>query len=254
VSESLENAWVVDTGATSHICNDLKLMHDIHVYEIPKPLGLAAGQEKAVRRAQGKVWLSDGNGGRFCLTKVEYVPTATENLLSVSAAVEDGLMFYTSSKGEHVAAQSMAADFTCGIQSLNNLYYLVTVASERVVACISKKSEDYDLWHKRLGHTGIVNMERLHKEHMVEGLDGVSKEGNHDDLHCDACIRRKQTRTPSIPSPATTSRPLELLHLDVVGELPVDGSGGERYFLTVLDDFSHRCEGRVCAPRQRWVG
>ena len=54
--------------------------------------------------------------------------------------------------------------------------------------------------------------------------------------------RPGQTRTPSIPSPATTSRPLELLHLDVVGELPVDGSGGERYFLTVLDDFSHRCE------------
>ncbi len=136
---------VVDTGATSHICNDLKLMHDVHIYEIPKPLGLAAGQERAVRRAQGNVRLSDGNGGKFCLTKVEYVPTATENLLSVSAAVEDGLKFCTVLM-KNIAAQSHVA--YVNIQRQNNLYYLITAASERVVAFISRKSEDYELWHK----------------------------------------------------------------------------------------------------------
>jgi hypothetical protein len=32
--------------------------------------------------------------------------------------------------------------------------------------------------------------------------------------------------------------------MDVVGEMPVAGLGGERYLLVLLDDFSHKCEAR----------
>ena len=39
-------------------------------------------------------------GGSILLTQVEYVPTARDNLFSVSAAVNDGCTFSVNEKGE----------------------------------------------------------------------------------------------------------------------------------------------------------
>ena len=50
-----EGQWMVDTGATNHICNDLKLMSNFIAYEEAKPLGLAAGNGQGMRKAQGNV-------------------------------------------------------------------------------------------------------------------------------------------------------------------------------------------------------
>ena len=51
----------------------------------------------------------------------------------------------------------------------------------------------------------------------------------------------KQNRTPFPDSDSHSSRkPLELLHMDLCGPLPVKSKGGSRYILTVTDDVS-RC-------------
>jgi transposase InsO family protein len=63
--------------------------------------------------------------------------------------------------------------------------------------------------------------------------------------HCDACIRGKQSKTPLPTSTAAESTErLQLVHMDVVGVMPVAGLGGELYLLVLLDDFSHKCEAR----------
>jgi hypothetical protein len=51
-------------------------------------------------------------------------------------------------------------------------------------------------------------------------------------------VRGKQTRESYQRSPESATERLQLIHLDVVGELPVPGADGERYMLIVLDDFS----------------
>jgi hypothetical protein len=35
-----EGQWIVDTGATNHICNDLRLMSNVIVYDEAKPAGV----------------------------------------------------------------------------------------------------------------------------------------------------------------------------------------------------------------------
>ena len=37
---------------------------------------------------------------------------------------------------------------------------------------------------------------------------------------------------------STTSRPLELLHLDLMGLTRIESLGGKRYILVVVDDFT----------------
>ena len=44
--------------------------------------------------------------------------------------------------------------------------------------------------------------------------------------------------SPGLTASSATSQPLELVHTDVCGPLPVTSTGGNNYFLTLLDDRS----------------
>ena len=60
-----------------------------------------------------------------------------------------------------------------------------------------------------------------------------------DDKVCDACTRGKQVRTSfKSKNCVSTSRPLELLHVDLCGPMRVTGRGGKRYVLVIVDDYS----------------
>lgn len=108
--------WMVDTGATNHICNDLRMMSNVTVYDKAKPLSLAAVGSSALRSAQGNVCLTVAGGGKVLLTQVEFVPTASDNLLSVSAAVRDGCKFSVNENGEYVNVLSGDGSFKCRIE------------------------------------------------------------------------------------------------------------------------------------------
>lgn len=62
------------------------------------------------------------------------------------------------------------------------------------------------------------------------------------DTHCDSCVWGKQTR-PSFPE-SNRSPPgiLHIIHADTVGELPSSGTGGERHFLSLVDEYSSYCQ------------
>jgi transposase InsO family protein len=100
--------------------------------------------------------------------------------------------------------------------------------------------EETELWHKRLGHPGVVCMSRMLKEKLIDYVKGSGNEVERVVTHYDGCILGKQTRTPSPPSTAAESTErLQLVHMDVVGELPVAGLNGEKYMLVLVDDFSN---------------
>ena len=56
---------------------------------------------------------------------------------------------------------------------------------------------------------------------------------------CRPCQLGKQTKAKH-PSTQTlaTSRPLELLHLDLMGSTKIESLGGKRYIMVVVDDFT----------------
>jgi len=60
-----------------------------------------------------------------------------------------------------------------------------------------------------------------------------------DDLLCEACQKRKQIRISfTSKNIVSTSRPLQLLHLDLFGPTTTTFTSGKRYRLVVVDDYS----------------
>jgi transposase InsO family protein len=68
---------------------------------------------------------------------------------------------------------------------------------------------------------------------------------------CSVCIEAKQTRESYPRSEHTASKPLELIHSDLMF-MPCEALGGEMYVLTILDDYS-RFSDVVCINRKSSV-
>jgi transposase InsO family protein len=119
----------------------------------------------------------------------------------------------------------------------NNLY-LVDFTSEdaNLMTCFFTKTSLGWLWHRRLAHVGTNTLNKLLKKELVRGLKDVKFEKNKP---CSACQAGKQVaNTHPAKAYMSTSRVLELLHMDLFGPTTYKSLGGNLYCLVIVDDYS----------------
>lgn len=69
-------------------------------------------------------------------------------------------------------------------------------------------------------------------------VHGIPKVKFVEDKVCDTYAREKQTRSLfKKKKHVSTSRPLELLHMDLYGPIKVQSRGEKRYIIVIADDF-----------------
>jgi hypothetical protein len=106
-------------------------------------------------------------------------------------------------------------------------------------AMVAMTAETAELWHRRFGHLGYDNMHRLAERGLVEGIDVDPADFLAAKVElCEPCVLAKQAKQPFPDSDFTATRKLELVHMDVLGPLPVASLGGAKYVATFLDEFS----------------
>jgi hypothetical protein len=114
---------------------------------------------------------------------------------------------------------------------LDGKLYLVDFTKENVDldACLLDKTNMDWLWNHRLAHVGMKKLHKLLKGEHALGLTDVCFE---KDRPCASCQAGMQVRT-SHPSKniMTTSRPLELLHMDLFGPVAYLSIEGSKYVL-----------------------
>ncbi|CAI5708035.1 unnamed protein product [Peronospora farinosa] len=92
------------------------------------------------------------------------------------------------------------------------------------------------LWHARLGHVSTKKIMQA-----MKSCDGISRVVASDGGVCDGCARGKMTNSPFSHisgSEVKTSRPLEVIHIDLMGPMNPKSKGGALYVLTFIDDYS----------------
>ncbi|CAL2263110.1 unnamed protein product [Prunus armeniaca] len=91
---------------------------------------------------------------------------------------------------------------------------------------------------KRFGHLNLQSLKLLQQREMVYGLPEI---GNVDKL-CQGCTMGKAHRE-SFGKEKTwkASESLELIYSDVYGPMHIITIGGNRYFLTFIDDCTRLC-------------
>ncbi|GJR15241.1 retrovirus-related pol polyprotein from transposon TNT 1-94 [Tanacetum coccineum] len=101
--------------------------------------------------------------------------------------------------------------------------------------CLATIDENSTLWHRRLGHANMHLIQSLASKELVRYLPKLK----FDQYFCHACKIGKQAHAShKAKNIVSTTRCLELLHMDLFGPSAVRNYGGNRYTLVIVDDYS----------------
>ncbi|XP_075098897.1 uncharacterized protein LOC142175799 [Nicotiana tabacum] len=102
--------------------------------------------------------------------------------------------------------------------------------------CLTSMIDDPWVWHRKLGHASMHTIQKLSKHVLVIGLPKLDFSKDHI---CDACQLGKQTRSSfKFKNIVSTSKPLQLLHMDLFGLTRTASISGRKYAFVIVDDFS----------------
>ena len=77
---------------------------------------------------------------------------------------------------------------------------------------------------------------KLSKKNLVKGLPKLAYQ---KDLICDSCVKRKHQKSSfQRKNLISTTRPLELLHMNLFGPSSTLSLGGKTYCFVIIDDYS----------------
>jgi hypothetical protein len=196
--------------------------------------------------SQDTIIFGDGNQGKVkglgkiaitnehSISNVFLVESLGYNLLSVSQLCHMGYNCLFTNIDVSVFRRSDGSLAFKGV--LDGKLYLVDFLNADLDACLIAKTNMGWLWHHRLAHVGMKNLHKLLKGDHVLGLTDVCFE---KDRPCATCQVGKQVgSTHHSKNVMTTSRPLELLHMDLFGLVAYLSIGGSKYGLVIVDDFS----------------
>ena len=230
-------AWYLDSGATHHVSGDSNVFSSIHPTS-GSQVRSAGGQNHCVTRV-GDVDIQVLSGKIKNISSVLYTPGITKNLLSVGSLTDQQKTLVFKSQGCFViddATQSVEA-FAIR-ENRKGLYKLQAafICGGPEIHSVSLRSQA-DLWHRRLGHFHTRGIQRMIASEAVRGLPPL----RFSEKVCSGCQLGKHART-KLPKETTyrASKILELIHSDVCGPFKVKSTGGARYFVTFVDDYSRK--------------
>ena len=225
-STKAQSEWILDTGATGHMCADPESFESLKRLQKPKKITMANGSEEDAY-GEGTVIINPS----ITLEGVLYVPRLAVNLCSMRKLDLDG---YTAIIGDgKIAIYKNKMLVAKGIGK--DLYTMNTI-EERAYTASTARSEPLALWHRRLGHLNTASVKAL--QSMAEGV--VLKPGDQEHHKiCLPCIEGKQHRIYNRHTPSTRmTRRLEMVHSDTCGPFRTPSKAGARVFVLFIDDLT----------------
>jgi hypothetical protein len=213
--------WIVNSGATWHMCNNDKMFAKFKSFKRAQEVTLGDGhvlEAAGEGIVQVKTKLPDGTVRRCNLRNVLFVPKLAYNLLSVSKAAEAGKTTKFDKSGCQIVSDDMKV--TAVAKRVGNLYYLECKENQSLSA-VAQSNER--LWHRRYGHLGEQSLTRLAKGGLLTSFDYNS---SNEIGFCEVCIGGKHQRRQFPTSSSRCKEPLGLVHSDVCGKMSAESLGG----------------------------
>ena len=233
-------AWYLDSGATHHVSGDSNVFSEIHPTNAAQ-VRSAGGRNHSVAGV-GDVNFQSSSGVIKKISSVLYMPSITKNLLSVGSLTDQNKTLVFKSQQCFIVdnvTQSIYAIATReksrGLYRLQAGFKMICHDEPEIYAVHLQTPAN--LWHKRLGHFHPKGMQRMLASEAVRGMPPLRFTGQ----VCHSCQLGKHART-KMPKQAThrSTNILELVYSDVCGPFKVNSTGGTRYFVTFIDDYSRK--------------
>lgn len=221
-----ESIWYLDCCATEHMT---PYVSKINNFKKTFLIVQMANEEKIQAEGKGDITVqfSDRNGGLLVdLTDVLFVPNLVANILSVGKLVEKGLKITFISNEARIS--KVNGEVILIAFSKNRLYEI-----EEQTLTVKLMNENLSVWHRRFGHFNNESIKPVAKNKALQNISKYYEE------FCPICTLHQMKSSNSHCSfRVSATRPLELIHSDIVGPVEPTSQGGSKYFVSFIDDYS----------------
>ncbi|GJZ39769.1 zinc finger, CCHC-type containing protein [Tanacetum coccineum] len=222
--------WYLNNGASNHMTGDRNMFTELNESVTGQ---VWFGDGSAVKiKGKGTLLFQCKNGDQLMVSDVYFIPALTDNILSLGQLTEAGYDVWL--HNEYLKVYNEQRTLVLKVQRSANMLYKIALKIVKPACLAVFLVDDAWTWHARLGHANFYTLEFMGKKRMVTGMPCVS----HLKQLCSGCVVAKQMRQ-SFPNEAQwrASKPLELLHADLCGPITPQSTGGNRYFLLIVDDW-----------------
>src|SRR6266480_5877854 len=204
--------WIVDAGASHHICFEKSLFKTFEKYKVP----VKAGTSITSSIGCGQVDLTV-DGHTLTLHGVLYVPQLRFNLLSTECLRRESFIGYDSLPNTLYYGEDeeiiTSADSSSGIPIIDTNPY--SEGSSTFYHEVTTRPISLDLAHRRLGHISEARVRAL-ANGQAEGLKLIPRHRSHKCGHCVAWKIRTLPHPRTQPTFRRPDRPTEVLRLDLL--------------------------------------
>ena len=226
---STSNNWVMDSGASAHMCKDRGAFEEYNEVQRPRSISSAKSNAKLTVLGTGVVKLRVWTGREWIDVRLEntlHVQDLTKNLFSLTAAASRE-MNVEITKHECVIKRN-GVPVATGTKKGSLLYLNVMTEDEcHIVA------NDIELWHRRLGHASYGAVNAMAKDGRLAGVKMKA------DAVCDVCATAKQVRKTFKVSEEDSemresARADAVVCSDVLGPITPASKSGFRFIVTFI--------------------
>lgn len=221
---TMSNDWWYDSGATIHVCNN---KNQFKTYEaVQDGQEVLMGNSNAAKvTGKGSVELNFTSGKKLLLVNVLHVPEIRKNLISANLLCKKGFKAVIESDSIILSKNGL---FVGKGYSCDGMFKLSINNNMNASAYMVDLS--LSLWHDRLAHVSFRSLKYMAKHGLISYKNAETKT-------CEVCIQAKMTKRP-FPKVERNSELLDLVHSDICELNGMLTRGGNRYFITFIDDYS----------------
>jgi len=232
IQEEKDLDWLIDSGATSHMTWNRTILTNFKPTMGDRKVDVANGVSIQVMGTGDAHLVTDSMTPprKIRLTNVLYVPELMMNLISIVALDNLGISCAFKNGEMHITHGNQAI---MKARRQDNAWKIKLKTQNDIVMVTEDKSNLYDLWHERFGHSGGHHFSKLHE--VTTGLQGPLRKFNSQEP-CEPCIKAKQVKVYNRQAPERATRPLQRLYIDIWGKYHIADVNGHVYFLTVTCD------------------
>jgi len=227
------NSWIIDSGATHHICSSLTYFtsyHRINPIFIKLPNG-----NQVTANYSGSVFLIQNH----VTDDVLYIPCFTFNLLSVTKLIDKLSCVLTfDSNGCHIQHKNSLK--MIGYAKMQDRLYILKIPSYQKLQIKPIKSTHTintinvsDSYLETLCHFRLVHISNKCIDVIKNKFPFVKY---NKCFVCDICHFEKQKRLSFPISTSKSKNCFDLIHVDIWGPSSIPLIHSHKYFLTIVDD------------------
>ncbi|GJW09508.1 putative ribonuclease H-like domain-containing protein [Tanacetum coccineum] len=234
----LKDQGIVDSGCSRHMTGNKACLLDYQ--EVDGGFVVVGGRSKGGKiNGKGKIRTE-----KLYFEDVYFVKELKFNLFSVSQMCnKKNNVLFTETECVILSPDFKLLDESQVLLKVprhNNIYNfdLKNVVPSGGLTCLFEKAtiDESNLWHMRLGHINIKNMNKLVRRNLVRDFPSKLFVNDHT---CVACQKGKQHKAScKTKLVSSISQPLQMLHMDLFGPTFVKSLNKKMYCLVVTDDFS----------------